>query len=80
MAAIEEAIVTASTKSRLLDLGAKREACEGSLWERGDHSPGPALLQLGEARKQKTRVGETRVSLVAGERNHLYRTWVSEPP
>ena len=25
-----------------------------------------ALMQLGEARKQKTRVGETRVSLVAG--------------
>jgi site-specific DNA recombinase len=36
-----------------------------------------ALLQLGEARKQKTRVGETRVSLVAGMRNHLYRTRVA---
>jgi len=38
-----------------------------------------ALLRLGEAKKQKTRVMETRVSLVAGERSHLYRTNLLAP-
>ena len=123
MAAIEQGIVTTSTKSRLLELEAKRDACHRNLQEQGDQAPAPALhpglseiyrrkvaeletalndpeiqaeaagvlrglidavvlhpgerrgevraelaalLQLGEARKQKTRVGETRVSLVAG--------------
>jgi len=127
MAAIEQGIVTASTKTRLIELEAKRDECKRSLQEQGDCPPAPALhpglaeiyrrkvaeletalndpsiqaeasgalrglidavvlhpgerrgevraelrgeiaalMQLGVAKQQKTRVMGTRVSLVAG--------------
>jgi len=132
MAAIEQGIVTATTKGRLLELEARRDACQRNLQQQCDQAPAPALhpglseiyrrkvaeletalndpeiqaeadgvlrglidavvlhpgqrrgevraelrgeiaalLQLGEARKQKTRVGETRVSVVAGTRSRV---------
>jgi len=43
MAAIEQGIVTSTTKSRLIGLEARRDACERSVQEQGDHSPVPAL-------------------------------------
>jgi DNA invertase Pin-like site-specific DNA recombinase len=140
MAAIEQGVVTATTKARLLELEAKHDACMQSLHaekeralvpalhpglaeayrrkvaelesalndpairleaagvlrglidavvlypgeRRGEiraelHGVLAALLQLDQADKAKTRVGETRVSLVAGARSYLYRTAVRRP-
>ena len=63
MSALEQGIVPGSTKSRLLELEAKRDACKLSLNEQGDHPPVAALhSRLSEVYRRKAAELETALN------------------